>query len=201
MIYKKGDIILRPFTELEVWDDVVSTNYREWFERPEIVELTSHGILPKTMESFVKYIQRNDGSSYIVYSICIEEERNDGNGLKFGKKHIGNIALQQINWINRSAELAIIIGEKDYHGKGIATFAVNCMLYHAFVKMGLHRVWSGTSEENKGMQRVFEKCGFDDEATFREAKWSNGKFVHIRGFGILGDEWEPPEEFLPYGNK
>jgi len=196
MIYKKNDIILYPLTDFFVWDDAESTNYVEWFERPEIVELTSHGTLPKTRESFEKYIQGNDGSSYIVYVICIEYE-------KMGKKHrhIGNIALQSINWINRSAELAIIIGEKDYHGKGIATFAVNCMLYHAFVKMGLHRVWSGTSEENKGMLRVFEKCGFDDEATFREAKWSNGKFVHIRGFGKLSDEWEPPEEFLPYGNK
>ncbi len=186
MIYKKDNIILRPFTDFFVWDDVESTNYIEWFEKPEIVELTSHGILPKTRESFEEYVKGNDGISYLVYSIYIES----GKITNQYYRHIGNIALQQINWINRSAELAIIIGEKEYHRKGIATFAVKCMVYHAFMKMGLHRVWSGTSCKNIGMQKVFNKCGFEKEGVFREAKFHCGDFVDIYEYAILDFEFQ-----------
>jgi RimJ/RimL family protein N-acetyltransferase len=179
MIYKKDNIMLSPFTDLDKWE-----NYITWFEKPEIVNLTSHGIIPKTEKDFDEYTS-NNGNGYICYKICIEEEKNEGKGIFYKIIHIGNVALQSINWINRSAELAIIIGEKDYHGKGIGTFAVKCMLYHAFMKMGLNRVWSGTSEKNIGMQKVFEKCGFEKEGVFRKAKFLNGEFTDIWEYAIL----------------
>ena len=192
MIYQKDNIILRPFTDFYVWDDVESTNYVNWFERPEIINLTSHGILPKPKKSFEDYITGNDGTSYLVYSICVES----GKITNQHYRHIGNVVLQGINWINRSAELAIIIGEKDYHGKGIGTFAVKCMLYHAFMKMGLNRVWSGTSEKNIDMQKIFEKCGFEKEGIFRQAKFLNGIFTDIWEYAILKEDFDYGKEFL-----
>jgi RimJ/RimL family protein N-acetyltransferase len=189
MIYQKDNIILSPFTDLDAWD-----RYATWFEKPEVVKLTSHGIFPKNIKDFEEYTS-NNGNGYIVYKIECDIEK-DNPEYNANWEHVGNISLQQINWINRSAELAIIIGEKDYHGKGIGTYAVKCMLYHAFMKMGLNRIWSGTSEKNIGMQKVFEKCGLEREGIFRQAKFLNGEFSDIWEYAILKNDFDLGKEFL-----
>ena len=44
--------------------------------------------------------------------------------IKTTDKHIGNIKLGPINWIHRYGDISLLIGDKDYWGKGIATEAI-----------------------------------------------------------------------------
>lgn len=100
-------------------------------------------------------------------------------------KLVGNCSLQSFNWINRSAEMAIVIGDRSVWGKGVASWAWEQMIYHGFMVLGLHRLWSGTSVENVGMIRVFEKCEMLREGTFCEAKWSRGRFIDVVEYAII----------------
>jgi RimJ/RimL family protein N-acetyltransferase len=109
-------------------------------------------------------------------------------------QHIGNLSLQQIDWINRSAEMAIVIGEKDYWGKGFATEALLLLYYHAFTKLNLNRIWSGTTENNSGMIRVFARIGMALEGEFREAVYLNGEYRDVYAYGILKEAWENDEK-------
>jgi len=74
--------------------------------------------------------------------------------------HIGNIGLHNIDWFYRKAELGIIIGERNYQGKGLATEAVKLLLKHAFQRLNLHKVYLRTEEENERAIKMFTAAGF-----------------------------------------
>jgi RimJ/RimL family protein N-acetyltransferase len=75
-------------------------------------------------------------------------------------KHIGNIMYYDIDEDRRQAELGIVIGDRDYWGKGYGADAVTCLVYHIFKETSLDRIYLNTLEWNIRAQRCFEKCGF-----------------------------------------
>lgn len=102
---------------------------------------------------------------------------------------LGLISLMSVDYMNQSAELHIMIGDKHNQGKGIGTFAVTEMLRHAFMNMNLQRVELTVLEENKRAQHLYEKCGFVREGLKRSAKYKNGQFVNMLMYGILKNEF------------
>ena len=194
MLYKVNDIGLRLLNE----EDLTGSNYLNWFNDPDVTRVTTHGTFAMTKQGVMDFISSITKKEAIVFGIYWLFADTDG---ETGKKinrciHVGNASLQSINWINKTAEFAIIIGETDQWGKGIASIALWKLLHHAFNKCGLHRVWSGTSSHNPGMQRVFEKLGFKKEGVFREAKLQDGKFVDIYEYAILEQEYRIAERHL-----
>ena len=156
MTYTTDRLILKPLTKNDLKGD-----YLTWFENPLVTKYNSHGSFPKTKEELDKFaddisINRN----ILVWAIIIKIF--DNNDI-----HIGNVALQNIDWINRSCEIAIIIGNPDYYGKGIATEVFKIVIKHGFNKLGINKIWGGTSASNFGMQGVFKKCNFKLEGVLR----------------------------------
>lgn len=97
----------------------------------------------------------------------ITEKLESGNCLFFGifwkenNKHIGNIKLEPIDFKKKSADLGIMIGDKDFWGKGIATEVVNLLAEYAFRELGLKEIKLGVISENKSAINVYKKCGFE----------------------------------------
>ena len=75
-------------------------------------------------------------------------------------KHIGNCMYYDIDEINKQAELGILIGDKDYWGKGYGTDAINTLVSHIFNSSNIKRVYLKTLDWNIRAQRCFQKCGF-----------------------------------------
>jgi RimJ/RimL family protein N-acetyltransferase len=150
--------------------------YFQWFNDQENDVFTSHAMFPNTpekMRSFFDNVKqyRND----IV--LAIVEKNTD--------RHIGNVALHKINWINRNAEFAIIIGDKKAQSKGFATEAGRLMIKYAFEKLNLHRLGLGVHEDNKAAIRVYEKLGFEVEGRFKDHFLRNGKYSDTIRMAII----------------
>lgn len=96
----------------------------------------------------------------------ITEKLESGNCLFFGifwkenNKHIGNIKLEPIDFKEKSADLGIMIGDKDFWGKGIGVEVVNLITDFVFNTLKLDEINLGVISENKQAIRVYEKCGF-----------------------------------------
>lgn len=101
---------------------------------------------------------------------------------------LGIISLTNINFQNQSAELHLMIG-KENQGKGLGTFSVNELLYHAFNNLNLKRVELTVLKTNIRAIHLYEKCGFVKEGCKRQSKYKNGKFVDMLMYSILKDEW------------
>ncbi|MEQ8170855.1 MAG: GNAT family N-acetyltransferase, partial [Candidatus Eremiobacterota bacterium] len=133
-----SNIYLRALNEKDL-----EGNYLQWLNDSDVCKYNSHHVFPYDRESAEKYIKNtyNSKTSLVLAIVLIEKDI-----------HIGNIALQNIDYISRNAEFAILIGEKSYWGKGYSKEAGLLILIHGFIELNLHRIYCGTSVDNIPMQ-------------------------------------------------
>ena len=74
--------------------------------------------------------------------------------------HIGNVMYYDLNVRNAETELGIMIGNKEYWGKGYGTDIVKTLLKHLFEDLKLERVYLHTLAWNYRAQSSFSKSGF-----------------------------------------
>ncbi len=168
-------ISLRPLSERDV-----EGSYLNWLNDPEIVKFNSHGRFPSTVEKLRSYIKQTSDSKDILVLAVVDQ---------LTERHIGNISLQNINWIDRNAEIAFLLGERDFLGKGVMLEAGRLLLKHGFLSLNLHRIYCGTSSENIGMQKLAHKLGLIQEGIRKESFFKNGKYVDILEYGLLVNDW------------
>ena len=75
-------------------------------------------------------------------------------------KHIGNCMYYDVNEDRKQAKLGIMIGNRDYWGKGYGTDAVTTLVNHIFDKTDFDKIYLDTLAWNLRAQRCFQKCGF-----------------------------------------
>lgn len=102
---------------------------------------------------------------------------------------VGNCGLIDIEWKNRSAEVGIHIGEKEFWNKGFGTKAMRLLLKHGFENLNLNRLWLRVFESNQRAIRAYEKAGFILEGKFREGQFLEGKYVDVMIMSVLQTEW------------
>lgn len=152
-----------------------------WLNDPEICRYNSHTRFPVNQTELKRYLQTAKKSSNLQVLAIVTNR---------GKKHIGNISLQSINFVDRSAEIAIIIGDKNYWRKGIGFEAWSLAIRYGFERLNLHRLYCGTSAANVAMQRLADKLGMKKEGRRREALYKDGKYYDIIEYGLLKKEYE-----------
>jgi RimJ/RimL family protein N-acetyltransferase len=104
--------------------------------------------------------------------------------------HIGSVGLHSIDWKNRSAELGIVIGEKEYWGQGCGTDTIRALLGLGFREMNLHRIFLRVNEDNARGIRCYEKAGFQREGVSRDAVFKEGAYCDQYVMSILETEFE-----------
>lgn len=169
------DIYLRP---LKLED--ANGNYPNWFNDKEVCKYNSHGNKLYTKEmalEYIKAIQSNETT--LVFAICD----------KLTNTHIGNISLQEISQINKSAELAIIVGERSYWGKGLAKEAGTLIMEYGFNVLNLNRIACGTSEVNLPMQKLASSLGMTQEGIRKKALHKNNQFYDVFEYAILNKNY------------
>ena len=154
--------------------------YPSWFNDEEVCRGNSHHVFPYSQEQALAYIRENQGTDCrLVLAIARKE---DG-------AHIGNIALDNINYFNRTAALTIIVGDKAAWGKGYGREAALLICEHGFVTLNLHRIFSGTFEDNAGFRRIAQYLGMVEEGRRRQEAFKLGRYVDIVEYGLLRDEF------------
>lgn len=148
----------------------VGGNYSKWFNDPEVTTYNSHGRFPMTADTLKEYVYNSYKSNSALVLAVVNKESDE---------HIGNISLQNINWIDKNAEIAFILGEKIFWGKGVMYEAGELLLKHGFETLNLHRIYCGTSSENIGMQKLAVKLGMVKEGINKEALFKNGKYHDV----------------------
>jgi len=175
MIYELNkDTYVRPLSE-----DDINGHYPSWFEDQDVCRYNSHGKFFKTKTYFKEYLNELNREDRIVWAIC---HIKDG--------HIGNISLQRISLINRTAEFAILLGDKRHWNKGVGLLAGRKLLNHGFYKLNLERIYCGTAVTNEGMKNLANAMGMTLEGTLREHIFLEGSRIDVVEYGILRSEFE-----------
>lgn len=183
-MYEFNDYRLIPFSRRVLENNNIESDYYNWFNNSETTKYNSHGLFPKSAEEMEAFLNAQDRPNNNSIHYAIIAKKVDNNIFV----HIGNASLQSINWVNRSGEIAIVIGESDYRGMGLGEKVCSILIKHGFEKLNLHRIWTGTAATNIAMNKVAEKIGMKKEGCFRDGMYLHGKYVDINCFSILEKE-------------
>jgi RimJ/RimL family protein N-acetyltransferase len=168
-------LILRQLAESDV-----DGPYARWFNDAEVCAGNSHHVFPYTREQALAYVRRLAEARDALVLAMVERD---------GGRHVGNISLQDIHPIYRSAELAIVIGEKEAWGRGYGREAGELIVEHGFAELNLHRVGCATFEDNHGMQALARALGMSEEGRRRQAAFKRGRHLDVVEYGVLRHEW------------
>ena len=102
---------------------------------------------------------------------------------------IGDIALQDIDRVNRKCSVGMGIAQIANRSKGYGRQAVELLLQYGFEFMGMERIYANTLDINIGAQKSLEKCGFQLEGIERESVYRNGQKHNRLLYAILKSEY------------
>jgi RimJ/RimL family protein N-acetyltransferase len=145
------------------------------------VRIYSRNEVPHTLEEIKKWSERSQEGirEHIGFELWHKKDQ----------KTIGNGGLSRIDYIARKANAWMVIGEKEYWNKGLATEAMELILDYAFKEVNLNKVYAGIFEPNVGSWSCAEKLGFKLEGRIKNAIYVNNKYHDARKYAMFKKEW------------
>lgn len=136
-------------------DKDISDEYVRWMNDPMVnkyLESRFQSYNKEILSSYVKSMNENKDS--FLFGIFNKDNSNE---------HIGNIKIE-VNLHHKVGEIGLIIGNKDFWGKGIATESIIAVSKFAKEELNLRKLTAGCYGSNKGSKKAFIKAGFLEES-------------------------------------
>ena len=109
-----------------------------------------------------------------------------------GNRPVGFVALFGLER-DTGPELAVLVGDPDAWGKGVASEAERQACVHAFEEHGAHRIHAEIPATNRAAQKVVTHLGFKREGVMRQAIRRGDEAIDNEVWGLLPEEftgWE-----------
>jgi RimJ/RimL family protein N-acetyltransferase len=144
-----------------------SERYLSWLNDSETTLGLASGRFPTSLEQLANYVEQilKDPNS-VMFAIC-DAVTGD---------HLGNIKLDRFDWISRTCELGLLIGDKNSWGKGIGTEVCTLTTRYAFEQLNIRKVSLTVYSNNPNAIRLYEKIGFKQEGRLEKHIYEGGEF-------------------------
>jgi len=120
--------------------------FLKWWKDEDLIRLTS-GIKLKSNRILTSFF----------YNL-LSSTKNHHFIILLNRRAIGHVALIHKN--KNVFEINIIIGEKEYWGKGYGTASIKKAISYAFQKLNYQRAYLEVRSDNKRAIAAYTKCGF-----------------------------------------
>lgn len=102
---------------------------------------------------------------------------------------IGEVAINDIDLNNSSANIRIAINKKDDFGKGYGSEAMALAMNYGFGMLNLHRIELEVLSFNVRAIHTYEKLGFKQEGVKRDGCFFNHRYYNLISMSILEEEF------------
>ncbi len=157
------------------------TNWYRWFNDDETTQHMQKHHYPNTRTAQLEFLN---------------DLRKDKNKIQLGMVRkdegifIGIISLQNIDWVNRNAEVSILIGEAEGRKLIYAEEAMKLIIEHGFFALNLHKIYGGYLESLKSWGIFLsQRFGFQEEGCWREHVFKDGKYTDVYRIGLLREDY------------
>lgn len=152
-----------------------ANDYR-WRTDPELAELDATVVMRMSFEEYQhRYEEELRYPTPWVKRFAVETL----DGL-----HIGNCMAYDIDTASGEGEVGIMLGERDYWGKGFGRDAIDLLLNECFAMPSIHRLYLHTLEWNTRARKAFARAGFRE---VRPVRRGGKNFVLME---IRRGEWD-----------
>lgn len=150
-----------------------------WNNDPEVRRLTGE-VRPTSQADIEAWYERARTDPDRVWFVVALRE-ND--------RVIGEAGLLRIFPAWRTADLSLILGDKNAWGQGYGREAILLLLDYAFGSLNLHRVAVGVVGFNERALRFYEQVGFRREGLQRDGYYCDHQYHDFVMMSILEDEF------------
>lgn len=135
-------------------------------------------------------IYQNLGGGFMPVSINIQEKWMDdmmdttGNSKRFmidmiQDGTIGMVGLYDINWIHRTCELGIFIGDINQQGKGYGREAYMLLEKFAYQYLNLRKIKVFVVADNAAAAKMYDRLGFAQAGELVDERYINGSYHSV----------------------
>jgi len=158
----------------------VGVDYVGWLNDPEVTRFLETGRWPTSAESVRAWVRRFEGSRTDIAFAIID---------RASETHVGNVTLNHIHPVHRTADTGLMLGRKDFWGKGYAREAWSLVIDHAFRRLNLRKIVAGVVAGNDASLAVLRSLGFQVEGTLRRELWAEGDYRDALRLGLFAAEF------------
>ncbi|XPV76156.1 MAG: GNAT family N-acetyltransferase [Desulfovibrio sp.] len=160
-------------------DEDVEGRWHEWFSDENTTKWLGQ-YWPNSIEEQRRFFENcNSGKDRMVLSV-IDKETD---------KHIGVCNLSSISWVNRVADLAIVIGEAEYRTGPYVLDAVSQLIRAAFLRLNMRMIKGGYRSINTDTESILKIFRFQEAGRFPGTIWHNGSYVdHVLVY-LKREDW------------
>lgn len=161
---KGKKIYLRPILK----KDLAILN--EWKNDEETFQNLGGGFMPTSLDQQEKWLDSmiDTTGNNKRYIICREDT-----------SPIGMVGLYGINWIHRTSEIGVYIGDKLNHRKGYGKEA--CELIEGFAKeyLNLRKIKLNVVFNNEKATHLWESLGYEKVGVFKNERFIKGEYQDL----------------------
>lgn len=178
--YEGENLYLRKIKFEDITDE-----FMLWFEDDELMKYYTNSKNKITKDILCKSIEdgKNAGNSF-TYGIFFKENN----------ECIGTIKLGPINHVHKISDLVVLLGNKKYHGKGLAVEAIKLGNQLAFEFYDLRKLFGGMYENNISSIKAYTKAGWVIEGKLKGHYLENGKPIDRIEVGCFNPKYFPNNE-------
>lgn len=162
------------------WERSDLDAFMRWFNDPEVTV---------NLGNAYPALSRMQEERFIEGAALDERLRHYAIVLREGDRLIGNCSFHEIDTQHRSAEIGIVIGEKEYWNQGYGREAVGMLLEIGFEGLGLNRISLRCCDFNVRGLRSYAAAGFVEDGRLRRSHFVAGSFHDMVVMSVLADEY------------
>lgn len=160
--------------------------FLKWVNDPEVCEYLEHFTVLNRIHEEAWFENVSSGPRTELPLVIEVSQPNSDEWVP-----IGNLSFMNIHSVHRSAEVGIMIGEKQFWNQGYGTEALRRMCQYGFEELNLHRIFLRVFEGNERGKRAYQKVGFVYEGTMRQARYHLGRYWDVDIMSIIKSDWTP----------
>ncbi|WP_373056144.1 GNAT family N-acetyltransferase [Zunongwangia sp. H14] len=155
--YHGDRVYLKEVTEADITEDVM-----KWFKDEELMKYYTNSKQAITREKLLN---------------SIEEGKVKGNLFTFGIYSaeedllIGTIKLGPIHQVHKTSDLVILIGDRNFLGKGLSVDAIKLGNQLAFEEFDIRKLYGGMYESNIPSIKAYTRAGWLVEGRLKGFYW------------------------------
>ncbi|MEG0238103.1 MAG: GNAT family protein [Clostridium sp.] len=136
---------------------------------------------PMTKWEEVEWIKSRKATKEQTYDFAIEELENG--------KVIGGCSINESSIKNRNCVIGIMIGDKNYWGKGYGFDALSILIKFIFEECNMEKIKLSVFELNPRAKACYKKLGFKEEGILKNEIYREGKYYDVTLMAIFKEDY------------
>lgn len=161
--------------EIEALGDLFSS----WVNDEIVTYYMYTGQLPLSKFQIEKNIRKDIAGDNILFLIRVSKLN----------KIVGYCGLFDVHRTARKAEFRVLIGDRNFWGKGLGREVCELVTLYGFDRLNLNRIYLGYTSANKAAAKVYERVGYNYEGTLKQDIYRNSTYYDTILMAILRNKF------------